>query len=352
MQPIDILIIGQGLAGSLLAWELLRRHYRVVVIDNGAENASQIAAGLINPITGRRLLKSSELENCLPTAMFCYRQLAAEFQQQFFVELPMLRILQNSTERRLALQRLQQTDYQPYVNAWRPAVSGCQAEFGVLQQTQTGYLRTRLLLSCLRDFFIANAAYRQTSLDYSEILLKPNLRWRDLQPRHIVFCEGYLAQSNPWFRQLPFQLAKGEILSCETKAETPNQILNYGRWLIPLAAGRFKTGATFDPSNLTTQTHQHTASLLLNALEAVYPGLQPNHIYEHKAGIRPTTLDKQPFLGTHPQQPKLHIFNGFGAKGSLVIPWFAQSFANYLTQATPLPISADIRRYYATHFTP
>ena len=347
---IDALIIGQGLAGSLLAWELLRRHYRVLVVDKGEENASQVAAGLINPITGRRLLKSPDIEILMPAAKHCYRQLATEFQQPFFVELPMLRILQNPAEQHLALQRLQQTDYQAYINAWLPEAAGCRAEFGVLQQTQTGYLRTRLLLSCLRDFFAAKAAYRQAGMDYDEITFKPCLRWRDIQPRHIVFCEGHQALSNPWFGRLPFQLAKGEILSCETDAIGPKQILNYGRWLIPLTAGRFKTGATFDPHTINTETHKHTTSVLLNALDAVYPGLQPLNIYEHKAGIRPTTLDKQPFVGSHPQHAKLHIFNGFGAKGSLSIPWFAQSMANFLELQHPLPAIADIRRYYATHF--
>ena len=54
---VDYLIIGQGLAGSLLAWELIQRRCSVVVVDNGNENASQIAAGLINPITGMRFVK-------------------------------------------------------------------------------------------------------------------------------------------------------------------------------------------------------------------------------------------------------------------------------------------------------
>jgi glycine/D-amino acid oxidase-like deaminating enzyme len=347
---IDALIVGQGLAGSLLAWELIRRRQRVLVLDAGEENASQVAAGLINPITGRRLLKSPEIDTLLPAAMHCYRQLGVDFQQQFFVELPMLRILQNPAEQTHALQRLQQVDYRAYLQAMLPEAAGYRAEFGVLQQTQTGYLRTRLLLTCLREFLIAKAAYRQVRLDYAEISLEPGLRWRDIQARHIVFCEGHRAIFNPWFRQLPFQLAKGEIISCATNTVCPNQILNYGRWLIPLDTGHFKTGATFDAVNLNFDTSEATKTVLLNALQAVCPALQRISVYEHKAGIRPTTLDKQPFIGSHPRHAQLHIFNGFGAKGSLAIPWFAKMFADNLGQKDQLPITADIRRYYATHF--
>ncbi|HBA65740.1 MAG TPA: FAD-dependent oxidoreductase, partial [Methylococcaceae bacterium] len=55
---IDFLIVGQGLAGSLLAFELIQRNAQVMVVDDGRENASEVAAGLINPVTGIRLVKS------------------------------------------------------------------------------------------------------------------------------------------------------------------------------------------------------------------------------------------------------------------------------------------------------
>ena len=88
---IDFLIIGQGLAGSLLAWELIQRDCKVVIIDNGKENASLVAAGLINPITGMRFVKSTDIDTLLPIAKQCYSQLADVFQQTFYIEKPMLR---------------------------------------------------------------------------------------------------------------------------------------------------------------------------------------------------------------------------------------------------------------------
>ena len=52
---VDFLIVGQGLAGSLLAQELLRRGRTVhVVDDHWKSSASQVAAGLMTPLTGRR----------------------------------------------------------------------------------------------------------------------------------------------------------------------------------------------------------------------------------------------------------------------------------------------------------
>lgn len=349
--PIDVLIIGQGLAGSLLAWELMRRKMQVMVVDTGDENASKVAAGLVNPVTGQRLVKSSDMDQLLPAALRCYQQLADEFKQDFFVPLQMLRILKNAREQQYARQRLQQTEYQGFLHECREVPSALMAGFGVLKQQQTGYLKTRLLLKKLQDFFIAHASYRQTKLDYQDITLQPGLQWRDIQPQHIVFCEGHHGRQNPWFGDLPFQVAKGEILSCRTHADCPHLILNFGYWLIPNQPNHFRIGATFQPGQTDTTPTEYAKQTLLHALSGVYSGFEPIEVLAHQVGIRPTTLDKQPFIGSHPRQTNLHIFNGFGAKGSLSIPWYARQFVTALKQQSMLPAIGHIQRYYETHFS-
>lgn len=348
--PIDVLIVGQGLAGSLLAWELMRRELRVIVVDNGCRNASQVAAGLINPVTGQRLVKSSDINDLLPAAMQCYRQLSEAFQQHFFVSLPMLRILKNVREQRAAEQRLNQPDYQAFLAAGSTELDAMQAPHGVLLQAQTGYLKTGLLLSHLRNFLIAKASYRQAQFDYNELVLHPRPSWRELLPRHIVFCEGYQAQRNPWFGGLPFQPAKGEILSCRGMAKCPEQIINYGHWLIPIDAQQFKLGATFQPGQTDTRPTEAARHTLLAGISTVIPDLKPIEVTMQQVGVRPTTLDKQPFIGSHPRYANLHIFNGFGAKGSLAIPWHAQQFSAALRRQVLISSSVNIQRYYETHF--
>ncbi|QPK64883.1 FAD-binding oxidoreductase [Methylomonas sp. LL1] len=348
--PIDVLIVGQGLAGSLLAWELMRRHVRVIVIDSGGINASQVAAGLINPVTGQRLVKTAELERLLPAAMACYQQLAEVFKQSFFIPMPMLRILKTERERQVARQRLGRDEYRGFLKDCPSPPSGIIGSFGMLQQQQTGYLKTRSLLQCLQNYLLASGGYRQVSLDYREIVLRPHLQWRDIQPRHIVFCEGYQASANPWFGGLPFQPAKGEILDCGTASECPAWILNFGYWMIPTDGHHFRLGATFDPVNLDTRPSEPARNQLLQALDRVSPGLRPISVLEHQAGIRPATVDKQPFIGAHSVHRNLHIFNGFGAKGSLAIPWYARQFAASLDQAELVPATSHVKRYYDSHF--
>ena len=234
---IDYLIIGQGLAGSLLAWDLIQRDCKVIIIDNGKENASQVAAGLINPITGMRFVKSTDVDSLLPLAKQTYSQLADFFQQEFYIEKPMLRLFRSDQELKTCIKRLNNPGYQAYFAGITPPaypINNLATPFGFLEQKQTGYLLTRPLLSCLKEFFISRDSYRLAIFDYRDIRFKPSLHWKDISPRQIIFCEGYKATQNPLFSWLPFQPVKGEILTLAHQTQFPNKIINYGNWLIPL----------------------------------------------------------------------------------------------------------------------
>ena len=345
---IDFLIIGQGLAGSLLAWELIQRGCRVVVIDNGRENASQVAAGLINPVTGMRLVKSADVDVLLPTAKQCYSQLAGVFQQAFYHENPMLRFFHTHRELNPALRRLGTPAYQAYLGDLQPpgcAIDNLLTPFGFVEQQQTGYLLTRPLLSCLKAFFIANDSYRQADFACRDIQLQPSLRWQDIAVKRIIFCEGYGATRNPWFSWLPFQAVKGEILTLAHQTELPDKILNYSNWLIPLNARQIRVGATFDRERLDTWITEQGKNDLLNALSQVSTGLIHTTLISHQANIRPCTQDRQPFIGFHPEHDRIAIFNGFGAKGSLQIPWYSRHFADVLLNGAPLSQTCDIQRH-------
>ncbi|MEQ1558120.1 MAG: FAD-binding oxidoreductase [Methyloglobulus sp.] len=344
----DFLIVGQGLAGSLLAWELLRRDCKVVVVDNGKDNASLIAAGIINPITGKRFVKTAEADTLLPTAQLFYDQLAAFFKKVFYCKKPMLRIFGNHSELNHCLLRQQQVEYLPYlgqVNMSNSAIVGFPTRFGVMEQKQTGHLLTIPLLEQLKKFFMGMNCYRQSVVDYQSVELGATLRWQDITAKKLIFCEGYYGSQNPWFSGLPFRLAKGEILTFAHTLALPDAMLNYGNWLLPVNSHTIRMGATFDREFIDTLPSEGGKDILLRNLELSGSELAQATVINHHAGVRPCTLDKYPFLGTHPQDSRIAIFNGFGAKGSLQIPWYCQRFADYLLNQIPLPSACDIQRF-------
>ncbi len=341
---IDFLIVGQGLAGSLLAWQLMQWHCKVIIVDNGLENASQVAAGLINPVTGMRLVKSSDVDDLLPVAKQCYAQLAGFFSQDFYIEKTMLRIFTSNKERDYGIKRLQNSVYLAYLGEMLTSVDPLKTPYGCLVQQQTGYLLTRPLLTCLKDFFIDRACYQQQAFNVSDIQFQPRLHWQGIFPKRIIFCEGYYACNNPYFDWLPFQAVKGEILTLNHHHNLPDTLLNYGHWLIPLNHQQIRVGATFDWRNLNNQPTEQGKNSLLNSIKTVLDNFH-YELVQHHANVRPCTLDKQPFIGFHPQYPQLGVFNGFGAKGSLQIPWYAERFADTLINNAPLPMTCDIQRY-------
>lgn len=345
---IDYLIIGQGLAGSLLAWELIRHHQRrVVVIDEGTENASLVAAGLINPVTGKRFVITDAVDTLLPTALNVYRDLSALFGLEFFIAKPMVRLLRTQEEINLTQKRLQDPAYQAYLGDIKnPDQLNYRFNhfMAVLEQKQTGYLITRPLLARLKNYFISLDSYRQTTLDYHDIHLEPVLQWREFKPKAIVFCEGFKARYNPWFSELPFQPVKGEILTLETAHPLPVPILNYGNWLIPTSMNRFRIGATFEHDTTDTAITRTARRQLLRSLSLVNANLAGSTLVEQQANIRPCTQDRRPFIGHHPKHPELWIFNGFGAKGSLQIPWYSRHLAQTLSSGKPLQPHCDTKR--------
>lgn len=345
-KQVDYLLIGQGLAGSILSWELIKRGCRILLLDNQKENASQIAAGLINPITGIRLVKNKEVDTLLPCAKKTYQELSQFFKQDFYIEKTILRILQNKQEIKKFQQRIQDVNYLDYLQTeLKIPPSSMIAPLGIIQQKQTGYLLTKQLLTQLKYFLHQKQSYQTAQFNYQDLQFSNDIQWHNIVAKKIIFCEGYQAIYNPWFKYLPFQLAKGEILSLTSQQTLPACILNYGHWFIPLNTNQFRTGATFDPNNLNTTPTEPGKNSLLNSLIRTIPTLHSATVTAHQANIRPTTLDKAPFIGTHPIHKNLAIFNGFGAKGSLQIPYYSQQFADHLITQQSISPDCDCQRY-------
>jgi glycine oxidase len=81
----DYLIIGQGLAGTVLAYQLQKLGRKVAIIDEGVDNtSSRVAAGLANPFTGPKMVKSWKAELLFPYLEQFYKELEAKNRSKIF----------------------------------------------------------------------------------------------------------------------------------------------------------------------------------------------------------------------------------------------------------------------------
>ena len=346
----DFFIIGQGLAGSLLAWRLITQGKKVLLIDPcHQQTTSRAAAGLINPVTGKRLVKSERVDEYLNSAKKLYNEFNTFFNENFIFEKPQLKIFRSEEDVLQWQQRKQDSTYDDFLGErFKSADKSFLTEnsLGGFTQKQCSYLSTVPLLDKLRQFFMAKGSFIKAQLNLDELNLESNcVKWRKYKATKLIFCDGHHLQNNPWFSWLPLQPVQGEILTMETKHPLPEEIIQFGKWLLPLSKNRFKLGATWQWQPLDETATNKAFIELTQACHAVLPQLKDAQLIDTNVGIRPATKDKNPFIGLHPKQSQLLVFNGFGSKGSLLIPWYSECFSRYLLIGASLPKHADIARY-------
>jgi len=344
----DVLIVGAGLAGSILAYRLTLAGQKVLLVsDPSIPSASRAAAGLINPVTGQRLVLQDDIEVLLASAQHFYHDIEARFGINILHKREMLRVFRSEKEKAAWENRTRDPAYHPYIDHELHNDPGVNMDHGGFFQHHTGYLDTNTMLDALHQWFRKQEILIEAPLLYSDVAIEPgSIQWQAVQAERIIFCEGWRGQKNPWFDWLPFQPVKGEILTLSTEAPIPEHIINRGKWLLPINKETFKLGATYNWNECNETITDDAKQELLDAMEHIFLTRPSARVVNHLAGVRPGTRDKQPFVGLHPEHAQLGIFNGFGSKGSLMIPWHAEQFRCHLMDGTPLPEQADIRRVH------
>jgi len=77
-------IVGQGLAGTCLAWHLWRRGVPFRIVDRESGGSSRVAAGLINPVTGKNFEPTPRVADFLPEAIAFYQEMECRLGKTFW----------------------------------------------------------------------------------------------------------------------------------------------------------------------------------------------------------------------------------------------------------------------------
>lgn len=344
----DYIIAGQGLAGTLMAWFLEKAGKRILVIDQpNPRSASQVAAGLINPVTGRRYVKSWKIDQLLPFAQQTYLEIEQQFDIRIYHQRNILRTLFNSREENDWLLRTAEPGYTDYLcdqaePEWYQEHTIPAFSYGEVRQS--AQVNLPLLINSYRQHLVSQGNLLQTTIDYSQLTLEnKQVQYQGQQATQLICCEGHQAIHNPYFNYLPFRGAKGEVLIIRIPGATPEKILKHRVFIAPLGDELFWVGASYvwqyDNDHPTPQGKAFLLDRLADILKI------PFEVVEHRAAIRPTVKDRRPFLGRHPQYPQLAIFNGLGTKGTSLGPFWAQALQQYLCEDSPIPPEVDIQRF-------
>jgi glycine/D-amino acid oxidase-like deaminating enzyme len=342
----DFLIVGQGIAGTTLAHQLIQKQLKVCVIDNNpSSSSSQIASGLYNPVVLKRMKKVWHADFMLETLLPYYQNIEERIDRM---------IIDSNQVRRIFNTPEEQNNWHTLVedpNFKELLAKGIEennnntiaAPFALGRVLQSGRIKVKEYLKGSKNYFIEQHAYKEDEILYHEIHAEnDSISWKKFHAKHIIFCEGHQARFNPWFSYLPFACTKGEVMTVRSEANIKHP-LNGGKFILPLGDDEYKVGATYNWDELNEQTTEEG----LNQLKDGWSKISSStfELKQHSAGIRPNTKDRRPFLGTHPDHPNVHIFNGLGSRGILMAPYLAQCMVNYLLNHDYLHPEMDISRF-------
>lgn len=343
-KTVDYILVGQGLAGSCMALQLLERGKTILMVDRIHENsATRIAAGLFNPITGMHSTKTwmaDDLFSYLHTFYTQAEQLAGE---KFFTPMTLYRPFVSIEEQNAWMGRSADDSFLNYIDHIHMSPFNphqVKNELGGLLLKQCGFVNTILFCSAIRQLIFRKGFLLDEAFNAEELVIEENtVMYKGYRAKKIILCQGEQASDNKLFSWVPIKPLKGETLTIQTSEEV-NTIFNRGVYVVP---GIWKVGATYD-------FHDHTRTITEKGLHELKSKLDelisfPYTITKQSWGMRPTTHDRKPILGAHPEYSNVIIFNGLGTKGVSLAPYFSKVLAGWLENGLPLNKEVDIQRY-------
>ncbi len=353
----DYIIVGQGLAGGLLSYLLLGSGKRLLVIDKDAEhNASHVAAGLINPITGPKMVKTWKADTLFPFLDRFYSNMEASLKTKFYYRKEMYRPFSTVAEQNDWQAKWREPHYQPFVRkvcSEREFGGQVKDPLGGLLIKQSGHIEMNMMLDALATFIKRRATVLQDNFEESDLELKESsVNYGPYTADKIIFCTGYHQSSmKRFFGWLPVGALKGEIL--EIKTHRPIQTLyNRGCFIIPMTGGRSMAGSTYQRHDLSTTITEKGREEIRTRLSSLLNENEEFIIIGQKAGIRPVSPDRRPMLGLHPECKQIGIFNGLGTKGVTLAPYYANQLVNFLINGDDLDVDVNIKRFYSLYYEP
>ncbi len=341
----EYLIIGAGLAGISMGIHLLKNKNSVTLIDSGENFSSIIAAGQINPLVFRRMTKSWRVDDFLPYAEQFYTELSIETSLPIYFPIPIRRMFSSAHEKVMWLEKQNREGFSQYMNeiiAEDDQFDLAQNDFGSGRIKKSSFVHASNFLEAGKKWISEKGKILSEKFDYSTLNpLTGNYKGKTYDS--ILFCEGSENCNNPWFNKYVVEHTKGEVLTLVSLEINEKEALNRKCFLLPIGEKTFRLGATYvwnTPDRSITEIAKidlQDKMLLLSKKEY--------QITDQRAGIRPTTPDRRPIIGRHPEFEKLLIFNGLGTKGYLMAPLLAKEFVDYLEGNGELDKEVRIDRF-------
>ena len=342
----DYIIVGQGVAGTLLSHTLMSKGKTVVVVDQPKDNtASKVASGIINPVTGRRVVSTWMIDELLPFAHDAYRELERELEASLISQKDILAFHATQQMQQAFFDKMDEND--GYVNRsvnedlYRKYFS-FQNGIGVISPVYL--IELQVLISKWREKLVENNSLVECTFNWDDCSVeRDHVKYKNVVAEKIILCNGFGSYDDQYFNKLPYGITKGEALIMEIPDLPSNNIYKQGYSIVPWQDGLFWVGSSFDRVCKDDQPSEGFRSKVVQQIDGWLK--LPYKIVDHIASVRAGTIDRRPFIGLHPLHKSIGIFNGMGTKGCSLAPYFAEEFSRHLIEGNSINELADIHRF-------
>lgn len=338
---VDYIIVGQGIAGSILACELSEKNVNFFVVNKVRDVfSSKVAAGIWNPINFRRMIFGWNAKTFIQYNASFYRSIEEERSVRFYFPKKYFKIFNSYEEQNLWMVRSAEPNYSEYLNPKLlspESIQEIEAPFGLGELYNAGYMDTNVFLNTIRNSLIEKKVLLEVEEDLVHKHIdfenkKISIEGKEIKFEKIIFAEGFFAQPNGLFFQAPFKSVKGEVLSLHVPDLNYDVIFNKSCFTCAVGENIFNIGSNYDWSNLNHQPTPEARKMLVSKFQEFCK--LDFEVVDHRAAVRPASIDRRPFMGEHPHYPNAYIFNGLGSKGVMIAPYMARVFAAYLEGET------------------
>ncbi|HEY6978295.1 MAG TPA: FAD-dependent oxidoreductase [Chitinophagaceae bacterium] len=344
----DYIIIGQGICGTFLSWNLLKAGKKIIVIDESQPfSSTKVASGIINPVTGRRVVATWMIEKLLPFAWDEYTAIGKDIdelvieQKNTIAFSPSQQMFEaynkRANEANTYIQQLAETGerYHQWFNFIYPAY--------IINPTYLIYLHP--LLNGWRKKLIEINSLLEEKFDVAQLIIQQGyVEYKNITAAKIFFCNGVNTFQNPYWKNLPYVFNKGQALIADIPLLPSDCIYKYGTaTLTPWYNNLWWIGSSYENDFVTTvpteDFYKNTVASLKNILKI------PFTINDHFSALRPAVIERRPFVGLHPNYAPIGIFNGMGTKGCSLAPYFAHQLTHYLLNNIAIDTLVDVKRF-------
>ena len=338
-----VVIVGAGIVGLLTARELVKRRWRVTVIERGelAREASWAGGGILCPLYPWR--EPQAVWDLAQRSLRLYPTLIDELERGTGVATGYLQSgLRYHDEAESAEARAWVARAGVPAIAQRiepsgslPAASRC--SFAWVHQVRNPRL-CQALIADLRSRGVELAAGEaiERMLVSGNRVAGVATSKRQLPVAQVCICAGAwsadLLAATGW--RLPIAPVRGQMLLLRTASPAPDTIVvSRGLYLIPRERDLVLVGSTVEHAGFQSGTTEEARASLLAGAIAIAPALREARVEGHWAGLRPGSPDGVPFVGAHPELVNLWVNAGHYRNGLTLAPASALQLAELIGEA-------------------